>query len=114
MLRRLKYGQRKRIGCAAKDLKKSKTLNQIKLQFDLKLLFGRLIIGLKMRHKELFLVILIPLLLVSVSCQEDGEEETQETTTEPYIDSTTTEAPPSNLENLDYRVSMFDNFFLHH
>jgi hypothetical protein len=65
-----------------------------------------------MKHKELFLVILIPLLLVSVSCQVEEEDETQETTTEPIIESTTTEAPPSNLENLDYRV--FDKVFVHH
>ena len=64
-----------------------------------------------MKHKVLFWVILIPFFLVGLNCQEE-EDDTQETTTEPYIDSTTTEAPSPDLEHLDYRFTSLTNDFV--
>ena len=55
-------------------------------------------------------MILIPFLLAGVYCQEE-EDDTQETTTEPYIDSTTTEAPRPDLERLDYRFTSLTSGF---
>ena len=63
-----------------------------------------------MRHKVLFWVILIPFFIAGMNCQEE-EDDTQETTTEPYIDSTTTEAPSPDLEQLDYRFTSLTGGF---
>ena len=66
----------------------------------------------KMRPENLFLVSFSLIFLVSwVTCQEE-EDDTQETTTDPYIDSTTTEAPRLGLEQLDYRFTSLTSGFV--
>ena len=59
----------------------------------------------------MFWVILIPFFIAGMNCQEE-EDDTQETTTEPYIDSTTTEAPRLGLEQLDYRFTSLTSGFV--
>lgn len=64
-----------------------------------------------MKGRVLFWVLLIPFWLDGVTCQDDGEE-AQETTTEPYIESTTTEAPNFDLEHLDYQFTSLSSGFV--
>ena len=67
---------------------------------------------MKMKFKKLWLLLVFMMAschLAVVNCQE----EEQETTTEPYIESTTTEAPyiPPNLQTFDYRFVSYSGDF---